>query len=390
MTAPVSVERTTRRRRAGGWAAIAVALVLIGAGSAALLTVGQWTQREALDPASAGPTGTRALAEVLRDQGVAVEVTRDLQAAERAAAQGSATLVLGDTAPLDDATLARVAGLADDVVLLDPRARDVRVLFDGSQAAGVGEDAIAAADCTLPEAQRAGAILPGAVFTAADGVTACYPSGDGHALLVTGADDGRLTALDARDLFVNAHLAENGNAALAANLLGRHDRVVWYLPSLGDGALPDTTPTLGELTPDWVTPAIALLLASALAAAVWRGRRFGPLVSEDLPVTVRASETTEGRARLYARSRDTLYVADQLRYGALDRLARALGLGPAAAAPEVADASAARLGIDRGRVRGILLDDRPAGDADLVALADALQQLETAVRLAVRPGRNPQ
>ncbi|MBD7957198.1 DUF4350 domain-containing protein [Microbacterium sp. Sa4CUA7] len=374
----------------GGWAVIAAAIVLIGAGSAALLSVGEWTEREALDPDSAGPGGARALVEVLRDEGLTVDVVRDRAAAERAVAAGPATLVIGDTTPLDDATLGEVALLGDDVVLVDPRSRDLRVLVDGSAAAGVGDDVIAEPGCALPAAQRAGGILPGAVFRGAPGVTACYPSGEGDALLVTTRDERSLAALDAVDLFANAHLADNGNAALAVNLLGAHPRVVWYLPSLADGALTDSSPTLGALTPDWVTPSLVVLAAAGVTAALWRARRFGPLVSENLPVTVRAAETTEGRARLYARSRDTVHVADQLRYGALDRLARDLGLGPTAAAEETADAAAARLGMDRARVRGILIDDRPTTDAELVRLADALQHLETAVRLAVRPGRNPQ
>ena len=390
MTAPAAIDPATRRRRMGGWAVICGALILIGAGSAALLSLGEWTQREGLDPASAGPGGARALVEVLRDQGLTVDVARDRAAAERAVAAGEATLVIGDTTPLDDATLAEVALLADDVVLVDPRSRDLRVLVDGSTAAGVGDGELAEPDCTLPGAERAGGILPGAVFHGGPGVTVCYPSGEGHALLVTAQGERSLAALDAVDLFSNARLTDDGNAALAANLLGAHPRVVWYLPSLGDGALSDTSPTLGALTPDWVTPALVVLAATGVAAALWRARRFGPLVTENLPVTVRAAETTEGRARLYARSRDTVHVADQLRYGTLDRLARDLGLGPTAAADETADAAAARLGLDRGRVRGILIDDRPTTDAELVRLADALQHLETAVRLAVRPGRNPQ
>ena len=40
--------------------------------------------------------------------------------------------------------------------------------------------------------------------------------------------------------------------------------------------------------------------------ALWKGRRLGPLVAEQLPVVVRASETVEGRGRLYRsrRARD--------------------------------------------------------------------------------------
>ena len=39
------------------------------------------------------------------------------------------------------------------------------------------------------------------------------------------------------------------------------------------------------------------------SAPLWRGRRFGPLAVEPLPVVVRASEATRGRARLYRRAR---------------------------------------------------------------------------------------
>ena len=121
---------------------------------------------------------------------------------------------------------------------------------------------------------------------------------------------------------------------------------------------------------------------------VWRGRRFGPLVAENLPVTVRASETMEGRARLYARSRDAVHAADALRIGAIGRLARDLGLGPAASAGDVADAAADRIGAPRAAVRGILIDSLPRTDAELVAVSDRLRDLEAAVHAAVRTERN--
>ena len=183
-------------------------------------------------------------------------------------------------------------------------------------------------------------------------------------------------------------LADDGNAALGVNLLGRHPLVVWYDPVLGDTDLENTDPSLGESTPPWVSPVIALLILAAVAAAVWRGRRFGPLVRERLPVTVRAAETAEGRARLYAQTRDAGHAADDLRIAALRRMARLLGLGPNAAADEIADAAADRLSADRRVVRGILLDDVPTDDAQLTVVASRLRELEGAVRDAVRPERN--
>ena len=194
-----------------------------------------------------------------------------------------------------------------------------------------------------------------------------------------------MAAVDGRAVFTNEHLAEAGNAALAVNLLGRHPTLVWYMPSIADSDLAAGDPTLGELTPPWVSPVIVLLLTAGVAAAIWRGRRFGPLVAERLPVTVRAAETTEGRARLYAHARDAVHAADQLRIGALGRLGRMLGLGPSASAPEIADAAAARTGFDRGAVRGILIDELPRTDADLVDLDRRLRSLEQAVHASVRP-----
>jgi hypothetical protein len=126
-----------------------------------------------------------------------------------------------------------------------------------------------------------------------------------------------------------------------------------------------------------------LLGIVALAAALWRGRRFGPLVVEDLPVTVRASETMEGRARLYQRSSARRRALDALRVGTVARLASALRLGRAASVEEVAWAVADRLRRDPQQVRQLLLDADPATDAELVRLSDELLVLERDLRAAL-------
>jgi hypothetical protein len=368
--------------------ALVIVLVLVGGVGAVLTSVSEWAERDALDPESAGADGTLALVEILREHEVDVVVARDRASAQAALADFEATIVLPDTPALSWRAVRQLADAGDDVVLIEPRARTLRLLLPGAQPAGFGSDALSDPECDLPDAQRSGAIVPGAVYDGSGPMLECYPSAEGWGLLV--AEDGarRVSAVDGRSLFVNESLADNGNAALAVNLMGRHPVVVWYVPGIGDTDLESTDPSLGDLTPPWVSPVIALLLVSAVATAIWRGRRFGPLVSERLPVTVRASETTEGRARLYARSRDAVHAADQLRIGALGRLSRLLGLGTAASAPEISDATADRLGWDRGAVRGILIDELPANDAQLVALRDRLRHLEEAVRQTVRPERN--
>ncbi|MDY0909029.1 DUF4350 domain-containing protein [Microbacterium sp. CFBP9034] len=390
-TAVVTAPPMSRRRRIGAWIAIGVALLVIGGIGAAMTIAGEWTPRDALDPESAGPAGTRALVEILREHGVEVRVVRSHGDAAAALAGGTETLVVADTPALSDDGLLALTDLAADVVLIDPRARTLDLLIPGAEPAGSAPAGLVDPDCALDAARRSGAIQPGTIFRPSgnSSLSSCYPVGDAHALLVGEHGYGSVAAVDGTALFTNEQLAEDGNASLGVNLMGQHPLVVWYQPGLGDTDLTDTDPTIGELTPPWVSPVIVLLLVAGVAAGIWRGRRFGPLVAERLPVTVRASETTEGRARLYAQSRDVLHAADQLRIGAIERIGRVLGLGPAASAPDVSDAAAARAGLDRSATRGVLIDHIPADEADLVALSLQLRHLEDAVHAAVRPERNP-
>jgi hypothetical protein len=159
---------------------------------------------------------------------------------------------------------------------------------------------------------------------------------------------------------------------------------VWYLPSPAD--LPATTPQdLGSLTPVWITPALGLLILAVVAGAIWRGRRFGPLVVENLPVTVRASETMLGRARLYEKSSARLRALDALRIGSVHRLAVVCGLPRAATVDDVVAAVASVTGEQVAGIRRLLVDAVPATDAELVVLSDELLELERDVAIAVRP-----
>lgn len=64
--------------------------------------------------------------------------------------------------------------------------------------------------------------------------------------------------------------------------------------------------SLSDLIPENVHWTIWQLWLVVLLVALWKGRRIGPLVAEELPVVIRASETVEGRGRLYRsrRARD--------------------------------------------------------------------------------------
>lgn len=381
---PVEPGAPSRARRAWGWAALVAGVVVIGS-LLTLVAVPEWRAKGVLDPEGPGPQGAMALARILEDQGVELAVVHTRAEAEKALSPG-ATLVIGSTTYLSDDALREVALSADRTVLLNATARDAELFFDATDPVGAAGGAVAPA-CDLAAAERAGAVRPGRLFARGDAETACYAASGGFGLLAGERDGTGIVLLDGADLFANDALTTGGNAALGLNLLGADDALVWYLPSPADidpGTAPDT---LGSLSPRWLTPAIVLLIAAVIAAGVWRGRRFGPLVAEDLPVTVRGSETLEGRARLYQRAHDPQHAAELLRRGALRRLTRRLALSPRATAEEVAAAASVRLGRHPSHILQTL-HERPATDADLVAFGERLRELESAVESTGPSERN--
>ncbi len=378
----------TRRRVGAGWIALIAALSIVGL-LGTLLVFGGWTPRDALDPAAPAPDGTRAVTRLLEQQGVRVVVARDLAAAERELAAGPATLVMRDAPMLSDATLERLAESASDVVLIEPRSRSLDVLLAGSSLADVVNDRTVEPSCETPAARTAGPARTGELYLPGDGVTGCYPTDGAFGVLVRENGAGTVTAVDGFSVLTNRVLPLDGNGALALGLLGGSPTVVWYVPSPADADAGAEVPTIGDLTPTWVTPVMVLLLVAGVAAALWRGRRFGPLVTERLPVTVRANETTEGRARLYAASGDAAHALDELRRATRRRLVRRLGMSARTPAGQLADAVAERLGADRAVVHGILIDDLPRTDRDLVAASDRLRDLETSVDATLRTERTP-
>lgn len=384
--ASTATRQPGRLRRAAGWVLIAV--LVLGVSLVGLQLAVQAPQRDGFDPEGRGYNGTLALAELLRQQGITVTIERDRFAAARALDDQS-TLVLADPPALSDDAVDALFDEATSVVVLTGSSRMLRLLDLGSDAEASGtrpQDA----SCRLPELDRVGAVTPGRLFLPSTGVTACFTEGDGAGLLVSDVDDRRRTIIDGSRLFTNEHLATDGNAALGLALLGQQPHVVWYVPSYADTDLADTADvdTLGSLTPPWVTPAILLLLLAGVAAGIWRGRRFGPLVVESLPVMVRASETMLGRARLTAKAADARHAAEAVRDGTLRRLATRMGLSTQAPVDAIADAVADRMGVARGSIRDILAAPLPTTDAALVPFARHLSALEAAVDDAVRTERN--
>ena len=376
---------------------IAAAGILVIAIVAVLVSGGTQAAGRALAGDNVAPAGSMALVEVLRQQGVTVTLASSLAEVRATVGTDSTVFLYDENSYLDQSQLNELGDLAAHTVVAAPDFLALQALAPTVGFGGVSESDTLAADCSVPAATRAEELSPGGdtLSIPPDAgnslLTGCFASGTTTFALVQVQNDssGGIISLvpDAR-LFNNENIADYGNAALALGLLGPSDSLVWYLPTLAD--LPRTgPPSLAELTPGWVTPVLVLLMLVAAAAAFWRAARFGPLVAENLPVTVKASETMEGRARLYARSNARLRALDALRVGAVQRLALAVGLGRLAHLEEVIGSVAHFTGRAPDEVRRVLVGAIPESDAQLMAFSDALQALEHATGQAVRPESAP-
>ncbi|MET8692612.1 DUF4350 domain-containing protein [Streptomyces bauhiniae] len=371
---------------------IALAVVLLLAGAVAIAVIRSQTKHGDLDPRSADPRGSRAVAELLADRGVTTRVVTTLDAARGAVGPNTTLLVAVPDllSHRQQSLLAKAtASSGGRTVLVAPGDWSTGRLAPGVTASPVTTlKTTLDPGCTLPEARRAGSAETGGIRyrTTVDGADACYPSERRATLLRLPAASGTgdTVLLGAPDILLNNRLDKQGNASLALQLLGSRPHLVWYLPSLTDSSATDTgRKSLFDLLPSgWLWGTLQLFVAAVLAA-FWRGRRFGPLVPERLPVVIRASETTEGRARLYrkADARDRACAA--LRSTARTRLAPLVGV-PASQAhtPEaLLPALSTRL-PDRGEqaLHSLLFGTPPRDDAALIALTDRLDALEREVR----------
>ncbi|MFF2274948.1 DUF4350 domain-containing protein [Agromyces sp. NPDC058126] len=378
-----------RRRRI--WIVFAVVLVL-GAIALLVLRGGASGAGQRLGADNPAPLGAKALVEVLGSHGVEVEPAADFDTALTAAKSGATVLVFDEFGLLDEQRLSRLAMFSDRLVVVEPGFTALEALAPGVRMAGAASGALDDVACELPAAEDAGALSTDQrLFTlddeaTADGWQGCFRDGEYGFAVAEGpsSGDGRIVLVGASTPFENGRITERGNAALAIGLAGASDELVWYLPGPLD-VDPDQAPTLGELTPGWVSPVLVLAIVVTVVAGVWRGRRFGPLVVENLPVHVPAGETAVGRARLYARNAARPHALDQLRLGAIARIAAALRLPRTADVSEIAAAAAAATGRDPWQVRAVLVEALPAGDRDLVRLANELDDLESAVRATLAP-----
>lgn len=387
---PAATSRSPRElwRRARGPVAFIGVLTLL---SVVLSLGGQEHPTGPLEPEGPNAQGSRALVQILQQREHDVAIARSVDEA-REAAHADSVLVVAGTQRLSVQHLERLSEASGDLLLPRPDKKALEELAPEVERAGVTDVTSLDPQCGMPAADTAGtADTGGTLYTPAEGATeaaGCYPppkgnADDGYGLLRVARENGGTTTLLGNPApLTNERLARNGNAALALNLISDRD-TVWLLPDVPED---EGNASVWQMLPVSLRMALIPLAVTLLALALWRGRRLGPLVSERLPVVVRAAETTEGRARLYASRHARDRAAAALRTGFLDRVLPPLGLGPDAAPETVLDALATRTGEDPQQVRPLVYapsagtDTFTVDDRSLVRLADQLDALARRVR----------
>ncbi|OBK98566.1 hypothetical protein A5645_02175 [Mycobacterium asiaticum] len=330
-----------------------------------------------MDPEATSPSGGHALVALLRDGGVEVVVANTVADVERGARPDTLLLIAQTQYLTDNTLLGRLADVPGDLLLVDPTTR-ARTALTPKLRVGAPDEFGNEPNCPLPQANRAGAVNfgPTDAYRAKGDLdlVSCYGGA-----LVSYREQGRtVTVVGSSHFMTNDGLLEEGNAALAMNLAGARPRVIWYAPQRAEG---HSTPhgSIFDLIPENVTWIVWQLWLVVILVALWKGRRLGPLVAEELPVVVRASETVEGRGRLYRSRRARDRAAEALRTATLQRLLPRLGLGPSAAPAAVVMTVAERCGATPDLVQYHLFGPPPANDGDLLQLARALDDIERQV-----------
>ena len=371
---------------------IALAVVLLLAAAVVIAVIRSDARHGELDPRSVDPYGSRAVAELLAERGVSTRVVTTVDEA-RAAASPDTTLLVAVPDLLTHRQQTRlhsaIAGSGGRTVLVAPGSWSVEKLAPGVTAdPATSFGSALSPDCQLPAARRAGSADTGGIryTTTHLGADECYRSERLATLLriPETSGNGDTVVLGAPDILFNDRLDKQGNASLALQLLGSRAHLVWYLPSLSDSSATNSDDEKGffDLLPSgWLWGTLQLFVAAALAA-LWRTRRLGPLVPERLPVAIRASETVEGRARLYRKANARDRAAAALRSSTRIRLAPLVGVPVAQAhAPEaILPALSAHLHGDGQALHSLLFGPPPSDDTALIALADQLDALEREVR----------
>ena len=245
-TSPTAASIWRRNR-----AALLVALVVVATAIFGVVLSGEKSAEKYLDPANGSLRGSKGLAELLRRDGHTVERTTSVEAAV-ATATGDRLIVITSEVPLDDEQASLLARSRADLLVVGRQS----AMSDLVPEVEIVPDELLLRsrepDCDLPAARAAGSVYLGDKGFESSAGTACYFAGDVPTLLSIPGEH-QVTVVGSGEFMTNLRLAEDGNAALALNLMSTRKSIIWLVPA-PPGAIQHGTAgsggrTLGELIP---------------------------------------------------------------------------------------------------------------------------------------------
>ncbi|MGB3828251.1 MAG: DUF4350 domain-containing protein [Ornithinimicrobium sp.] len=380
------------RRRVGQWTMWAAVVLVLMVLATLLAGLGGSSERP-LDPNNPTANGMQALAEVLRDRGVEVEVVRGVGNLPPEPVDGATVLVSTTTYLSADSgrELRAYSRAASSLVILSPEDNLLEVFDIDAAAEPISTPTSMSPECSsaLWEAgdrvSRGDTLIDLDVGVSREDSTICLPPSPGYNAggsrsgylveLAQAPSHPRTVIAGLSSALTNRYITQEANAATGLRLLGQSDRLVWIIPSISDAG--DATPvSLVDVLPESVVPATVLALVATGVWALVRGRRLGKVTTEPLPVVIHAIETTASRGRLYQEARDRSRALASLQLASRRRLASRLGLSMTSTPDHVVQAVALATGRHTHDVHRLLADPEVGDDATLVQIAREVRSLE--------------
>lgn len=333
------------------------------------------------EPESPGRSGTKAVIEVLKKQGIQTKIAykdSDIGPVDR-----DTTLVLLDDGldwfDITDSlkTKAQQAGRVILFGVQDYRLKefglDIDSYTNGVAMPGVNENSSACLPY-IGKAKNASVTIVREHQT--PGVIQCFRTDSGSLLSIWPAEDGpEYILVSDPAAFTNANVQNLDNAALALTLYGANPKAVFHYERPNIQQQSPANAPLWQLLPPWVFWAGMTLLFAALALMIAKGRRLGPLAREPLLVIISASEIEEARASLAREGKHASWAMSLIQSRARRKLRRALYLPNRASEEELTNTLAAKLNKPASELRALLYDANVLNEKELTQRSHKIDQL---------------